>query len=60
MLLQRESIEFAWQYLCFCIPISWLSSANIKAVAHIPNPKIKEIAMKSLEEIKSGRRDFRF
>ena len=31
MLLQRESIEFAWQYLCFCIPISWLSSANIKA-----------------------------
>ena len=32
MLLQRESIEFAWQYLCFCIPISWLSSANIKAL----------------------------
>ena len=31
-----------------------------KAVAHIPNPKIKEIAMKRLEEIKSGRRDFRF
>lgn len=32
MLLQRESIEFAWQYLCFCLPISWLSSANIKAL----------------------------
>ena len=31
-----------------------------KAVAHIPNQKIKEIAMKRLEEIKSGRRDFRF
>lgn len=31
-----------------------------KALEFIPNPKIKEIAAKRLEEIKHGRRDFRF
>ena len=27
---------------------------------HIPNPKIKEIALKHLQEIENGKRDFRF
>ena len=31
-----------------------------KAIEHIPNPKIKAIATKRLEEIKQGLRDFRF
>ena len=31
-----------------------------KALEHIPNPKIKAIATKRLEEIKQGKRDFRF
>ena len=31
-----------------------------KALEHIPNPKIKEIATRRLEEIKQGKRDFRF
>ena len=31
-----------------------------KAIGHIPNPKIKAIATKRLEEIRQGLRDFRF
>ena len=31
-----------------------------KAIEHIPNPKIKAIATKRLEEIRQGLRDFRF
>ena len=31
-----------------------------KALEHIPNPKIKAIATKRLEEIRQGKRDFRF
>ena len=31
-----------------------------KALEHIPNPKIKGIATKRLEEIRQGKRDFRF
>jgi len=29
-------------------------------LAHIPNPRIKEIATRNLEEIEAGKRDFRF
>ena len=29
-------------------------------IHHIPNPKIKEIAMRNLKEIEEGKRDFRF
>ena len=29
-------------------------------IQHIPNPKIKEIAMRNLKEIEEGKRDFRF
>lgn len=32
----------------------------VKAIEHIPNPKIKAIATKRLEEIRQGLRDFRF
>ncbi len=31
-----------------------------KEIQHIPNPKIKEIAMRNLKEIEEGKRDFRF
>ena len=29
-------------------------------IQHIPNPKIKEIALRNLKEIEEGKRDFRF
>ena len=31
-----------------------------KELEHIPNPKIKEIAIRNLKEIEEGKRDFRF
>ena len=31
-----------------------------KEIQHIPNPKIKEIALRNLKEIEEGKRDFRF
>lgn len=31
-----------------------------REIENVTNPKVKEIAMKNLEEIKNGKRDFRF
>ena len=31
-----------------------------KELSHIPNPKIREIAQRNLQEIEEGKRDFRF
>lgn len=46
----------------YASPDTWEKGIRLirQEIEHIPNPKIKEIAIRNLQEIENGKRDFRF